>query len=162
MTITDERKENMSVTIPYMENRQVLIVKSADKDKYSASLEGAKVVAEAGSAGEELATENDDFKDAQFTAVDSQAKALMDVASGVSDVAVIDYIMSLASVGEGTDYTDLSIIDCNFPNESYGAAFRKGSDVTEKVNEAIKELNKDGTLKTIAEKYKLEDLITVE
>lgn len=163
MTITDERKENMSISLPYMENRQVLIVKSDNVDKYTASLEGARIVAESGSAGEELATSDEDsFKGSTFEAVDSQAKALMDVASGVSDVAVIDYIMSLGSVGEGTDYTSLAIIDKNYPSENYGVAFRKDSDVTAKVNEAMKELKKDGTLDEIAGKYKLDKLITVE
>ncbi len=162
MTITPEREENMSITIPYMENRQVMIVKSADKDKYTESVDGASVVAEAGSAGEELATSNELFANAEFTPVDSQAKGLMDVAAGVSDVVVIDYIMALGSVGEGTDFEDLVIIDKDFESENYGVAFRKGSDVTEKVNEAMKALKADGTLDTIAEKYNLKDLVTVE
>lgn len=162
MTITDEIKTNLSVTIPYMENRQVLIVKSADKDKYTASLDGAKVVAEEGSAGADLAESDPSFASADFTPVDSQAKALMDVASGQSDIAVIDYIMSTASIGEGTDFTDLVMIDNGYDSEQYGVAFRKGSDVTEKVNEAMKELKADGTLNQIAEKYKLGELVTVE
>ena len=163
MTITDERKANMSITVPYMENRQVLIVKAENKDKYTASLDGAKVVAEAGSAGEELAgSKNESFKGTTFTAVDSQAKALMDVASGVSDVAVIDYIMSLGSVGEGTDYTNLVIIDKNFESEEYGVAFRKGSDAAEAVSNAMKELKKEGKLDEIANKYKLNDLLIVK
>lgn len=163
MTITDDLKTNLSISLPYMENRQVLIVKSENVDKYTASIEGANVVAEAGSAGEELATSGEEsFSGTSFTPVDSQAKALMDVASGVSDVAVIDYVMSLGSVGEGTDYADLAIIDKNYPSENYGVAFRKDSDVTAKVNEAMKELKKDGTLDEIAAKYNLDKLITVQ
>lgn len=162
MTITPEREENMSITIPYMENRQVMIVKSADKDKFTESIDGATVVAEAGSAGEELATTNELFANAEFTPVDSQAKGLMDVAAGVSDVVVIDYIMALGSVGEGTDFEDLVIIDKNFDSENYGVAFRKGSDVTAEVNKAMSELKADGTLDKIAEKYNLKDLVTVE
>lgn len=163
MTITDNLKENLSISLPYMENRQVLIVKAENADKYTASLDGANVVAESGSAGEEFATSGEEsFKGTNFTPVDSQAKALMDVASGVSDVAVIDYVMSLGSVGEGTDYAGLTIIDKNYPSENYGVAFRKDSDVTAKVNEAMKELKKDGTLDEIAEKYKLDKLITVQ
>ena len=163
MTITDNLKENLSISLPYMENRQVLIVKTDNVDKYTDSLDGANVVAESGSAGEELATSDEaSFEGSSFTPVDSQAKALMDVASGVSDVAVIDYVMSLGSVGEGTDYENLAIIDKNYPSENYGVAFRKNSDVTAKVNEAMKELKEDGTLDEIANKYNLEKLITVE
>lgn len=162
MTITEERKTNMSVTMPYMENKQVLVVKQENADKYTNSLDGAKVVAESGSAGEETVNADDAFANAEFTAVDSQAKALMDVKAGVSDVAVIDYIMALGSTGEGTDYEDLTLIDKGFEAEEYGAAFRKGSDVTVKVDEAIKELAADGTLKNIADKYGIADSLLVK
>lgn len=162
MTITDDRKTNMSVTIPYMENKQVLVVKQENANKYKESVNGAKVAAESGSAGEETVNADEFFKTAEFTAVDSQAKALMDVKAGVSDVAVIDYIMALGSTGEDTDYADLTLVDKGFEAEEYGAAFRKGSDVTAKVDEAIKELASDGTLKTIADKYKLTDSLLVK
>lgn len=162
MTITEDRKTNMSVTIPYMENKQVLVVKQENADKYKESVDVAKVAAESGSAGEETVNSDEFFKTAELTPVDSQAKALMDVKAGVSDVAVIDYIMALGSTGEGTDYADLTLIDKGFEAEEYGAAFRKGSDVTAKVDEAIQELASDGTLKTIADKYKLADSLLVK
>ena len=163
MTITDERKANMSVSNPYMTNKQVMIAKKDKAESFKASVEGALVVAEAGSAGEELATEDEFFKAAKFTAVDSQAKALMDVASGTSDVAVVDYVLSIGSIGEGTDYQDLVVVESQeFSPEEYGIAFRKGSDVTEKVNEAISELVADGTLAEIAAKYKLQDVLSAK
>jgi len=162
MTINDERKENMSVTIPYMCNRQVLVVRKDKASKYDVSVDDASVVAEAGSAGEEICSEHEFFKNIHYTAVDSQAKGLMEVKTGVSDAVVLDYIMALGSVGDGTDYADLVIVDKNLSDEEYGAAFRKGSDVTAEVNKAIKELSEDGTLKEIADKYKLSDLLIVD
>lgn len=162
MTITPEREENMSISIPYMENRQVLVVKAADVDKYTDSVDGANVVAEQGSAGEELAQDDTFFASAKYTAVASQATALMEVSSGTADVAVIDYTMAGGSVGEGTDYADLVFVDKNYESESYGIAFRKGSDVTEAVNTIIKELAADGTLAGIAKKYGLTDLLLVK
>ena len=162
MTITPEREENMSISIPYMENRQVLVVKAADVDKYTDSVDGANVVAEQGSAGEELAQDDTFFAAAKYTAVASQATALMEVSSGTADVAVIDYTMAGGSVGDGTDYADLVFIDKDYESESYGIAFRKGSDVTEAVNAIIKELAADGTLAGIAKKYGLTDLLLVK
>ena len=50
-------------------------------------------------------------------------------------------------------------MDNNFGQQEYGIAFRKGSDVTEKVNEAIKELYEDGTVDTIAKKYGLQEML---
>lgn len=163
LTITPERQESMSISSPYLENRQVLVVKAENADKYAASLDGANVIAEAGSAGEELATsDNEVFSGSSFTAVSSQATALVEVSSGTSDVAVIDYVMAGGSVGEGTDFADLELIDMDFDSEEYGVAFRKGSDVTAAANDAMAELAEDGTLAEIAEKYGVQDLLLLK
>ena len=118
------------------------------------------VVAEAGSAGEEVMNTDKYFADFTKTPVDTQAKALMEVAAGTADMAVIDYVMSIGSIGEGTDFANLKLVeDASFAPEEYGIAFRKGSDAVNYVNKAINELKADGTLNTIATKYKLQDLL---
>lgn len=163
MTITDERRENMSITNSYMNNKQVMVVKTENLEKFSSSVDGASIVAEAGSTGEELAQEDEFFAAGKYTGVDSQAKALMDVASGTSDIAIVDYVTSIGSIGDDTDFAGLSVVeDKEFALDEYGVAFRKGSDVTEEVNNIIKELYEDGTLMTIAETYKLQDLLMAQ
>ena len=54
MTITEERKANMEISIPYLNNKQVAIIRVEDKDVYTDldSMSGAIIGAEAGSAGE--------------------------------------------------------------------------------------------------------------
>lgn len=127
------------------------------------ALKGKRVVAEQESAGEEVVTTDGIFKDAEYTAVESQAKALMEVEAGTADAAVIDYVMSIGSIGEGTDYADLKLLkDAEFAPEEYGIAFRKGSDMAYVVNQAIAELKQEGKLQEIAQKYKLEELITAD
>ncbi len=163
MTITEERAANMSISVPYMTNKQVVVAKAENAEKFANNVDGLTIVAEAGSAGEELATSNAFFAEANFTAVDSMAKALMDVAAGTSDVAIVDYVASIGSIGEGTDFADLVVVETEeFSPEQYGIAFRKGSDMTEKVNAVIKELAADGTLAEIAAKYKLEEVLSVK
>lgn len=160
MTITDERRENMSISTSYMHNKQVMVVKAENVDKYKDSVDGAGIVAEAGSTGEELAQEDEFFASGNYTGVDSQAKALMDVASGTSDIAIVDYVTSIGSIGEGTDFAGLKVIEeKEFALDEYGVAFRKGSDMTAEVNKAMKELYDDGTLAEIADKYKLGELL---
>lgn len=118
------------------------------------------VVAEKGSAGEAVMNENAYFADFTKTPVDTQQKTLTEVKSGTADMAVIDYVMSIGSIGEGTDFADLKVLEGQeFAPEQYGIAFRKGSDAVYYVNQAISELKKDGTLVKIAEKYKLQDLV---
>lgn len=163
MTITPERQESMSISTPYLENRQVMVVKAEKAEAYTENIDGAKVIAESGSTGEELATsDNEFFANANFTAVDSQATALVEISSGTSDIAVIDYVMAASSVGEGTSFSDLVFIDKGFDPQEYGIACRKGSDVTAAINTAMQELAADGTLAQIAEKYNLSDLLLLK
>ena len=118
------------------------------------------VVAEAGSAGESVMNEDAYFAECTKTPVDTQAKALMEVSAGTADMAVIDYVMSIGSIGEGTDFANLKIVeDVSFAPEEYGIAFRKGSDAVNYVNKVINELKADGTLTKIAEEYKLQELL---
>ena len=177
MCITEERKENMSMTNAYLYNTQAIVAK-ADKiaDLLANGMKGVSVVAEQGSTGEGKLTGDipDDetvevsakefFAEAKYTAVDSMAKALMEVKAGTADLALVDSVCALAMVGEGTDYADMTVnLDNNFGLQEYGIAFRKGSDVTAMVNDAIIELTKDGTIAEIASRYGLTDaLVPVE
>ena len=43
-----------------------------------------------------------------YTAVTAQSDALMEVAAGTSDAAIIDSLMAAAMVGEGTGYANLT------------------------------------------------------
>ena len=164
MTITEERLENMSVSRPYMENKQVLVVSSGNVEAMAASVEGLTIVAEAGSAGETVCQEEEFFVNAKYTPVDAQSKALMEVAAGTADGCVIDYVMSIGMIGEGTDYADLVAIgERGFGAEEYGVALRKeDKELTAKVNESIEQLIENGKLKEIADKYKLSDLLITD
>ena len=172
MCITEERKQNMSMSRPYLYNTQAMVMKADKEADIMADIAGKYVVAEQGSTGEgklQGTIADDDtvvvsakeyFKDANYTPVDSMAKALMEVKSGIADVALVDSVCALAMVGEGTDYDDLTVnLDNNFGLQEYGIGFRVGSDVTEMVNNAIIELTKDGTVAQIAEKYGLTDML---
>lgn len=165
LTITAERQESMSISDPYMKNKQVLVVKSDKLDEIADadSLKGYTVVAEQESAGEEVITDSEYFADATYTAVDSQKTALMEVSAGTADACVVDYVCALGMTGEGTDYTNLVIKDDIVDvDEYYGIAFRKGSDVTAEVNKIIDGLIADGSLKTIADKYNLGSQLITE
>ena len=160
MTITPERQEAMSVSDPYLNNKQVIICKAENAAAFAVAggLDGKTVVAEKESAGEETILDEanaDFFGKANYVAVESMKNAMMEVKAGTADAAVIDYVTGIGSLGEGSDYAELAIVEKSFADEQYGIAFRKGSDITEKVNAAIKELMEDGTLEKIAEKYNL-------
>lgn len=95
-------------------------------------------------------------KETKYTPVDKMAKALLEVKSGTADAAVVDSVMAEAMVGEGTDYSDLMIVEgVTLAEEEYGIGFRNGSTAVEAVNDAIKALYADGTVAEIAGKYDL-------
>jgi len=158
MTITDELKQNISISDPYVKNMQVVVIRSKDADKYTstASLTGANLVAEAGSAGDTVIKGDADLSKANCTNVSKQTDALMEVKAGTSDAAVLDWTLAKSMVGEGTDYADLQMISgVELSVEEYGIGFRKDSTLCTKVNEIMAELVADGTLGALAEKYGL-------
>ncbi len=163
MTVTPERKENMSFTQSYIANRQIAVVKAENAANYSTveSLASASLVAEISSAGESAILNNEALA-ANYTAVAKQADALMEVKSGTADVAVLDYVMARAMIGEGTDYEDLVIVNdltLSTETEEYGIGLRLGSSATAKIDETIDAMIADGSLNAIAEKYGLSDVL---
>lgn len=103
---------------------------------------------ETGSAGEAVAQENG----WEINAVASQADALMEVASGTSDAAIIDLLMAGAMVGEGTSYPDMILGD-ELTTEEYGVGCRQESDLTDYINWVMAEAYADGTMQEIATTY---------
>lgn len=158
MTITDDLKENIAVSDPYVKNMQVVVIKDSNKDTFkdTASLSGANLVAEAGSAGQTAIEADENLSQANLTTVTKQTDALLEIESGASDAAVLDWTLAKSMIGEGTDFTDLMMIDgVELSVEEYGIGFRKGSDLCTEVNKIMAELVEDGTLPALAEKYGL-------
>ncbi len=154
MTITEELQKNTSISDPYVNNTQVVVTTTENKDLYSdfANLKGKTVALEAGSAAQALAEEDENLKD-NIVTVSKQTDALLEVKSGTAAAAIFDQTMANTILGKG-DYADLAVCGV-FNEEKYGVAFRKGSDITAAFNEAMAELKKDGTLESLADKYGL-------
>lgn len=159
-TVTEERKKNIDFSKVYLLNKQVLIINSKDKDKYTdtASLSSAMISAETDSAGETAIKNDENLSKASYAASDKQMSALTQLVAGNYDAVVLDYTLAKANVGKG-DFSDLMIVESiSLTNEEYAIGFRKGSDLVPDVNKAIDELIADGTLKSLAEKYDLLEL----
>lgn len=109
---------------------------------------------ETGSAGEEAANE----KGFQTNAVASQADALMEVASGTSDAAIIDLLMAGAMIGEGTSYPDLVHTE-ELTKEEYGVGCRKGSDLASYINSVFGQSYADGTMQETASIYGVQEAL---
>ena len=160
MTLTDEVLNSMECSKPYCNNAQVVVVKSEVADQYqdAESLSGLAFAVEAGSAGESAVK---DLGIEDYTAVPTQADALMNVAAGTADACVIDLLMAGAMIGEGTSYDQLTYT-VSLTEEKYGVGFRKGSDLAAAFNEFYAAAFADGTVKEIATVYGVQESIVAE
>ena len=150
MTLRPEVTSAMDCSNAYCNNAQVVIVpadKAADYQTIE-SLAELTFAVEAGSAGEEQVQ----ALGYQYTSVLSQADAVMEVAAGTCDAAVIDSLMAGAMVGEGTGYADLTYT-VGLNSEEYGVGFRKGSDLVAALNEYFAQAYADGSMIAAAEEY---------
>ena len=150
MTLTEDVLSAMECSNAYCNNAQVVIVPADVADQYQdeESLADLTFAVEAGSAGEEQVQ----ALGLNYTPVTAQSDALMEVAAGTSDAAVIDSLMAAAMVGEGTGYEDLTYT-IGLNSEEYGVGFRKGSDLAAALNDFFASSYADGTMESIAETY---------
>ncbi len=156
MTLTEEVMSGSSTSIPYCNNGQVVVVPQDMAADYQdeESLADLSFAAENGSAGAEQLDE----LGLEYLAVDTQAKALLEVASGASEACVIDLLMAGAMIGEGTSYPDLTYT-VQLNSEEYGTAFRVGSDLTEEFNTFWQDAYTAGTVMEVAEVYGVQESI---
>ena len=156
-----KRSELVDFSYGYMLNQQCIVVKKDAVDSYksAADLKGKKACVEAGSAGASYAETVTD-KDKIFSAT-AQINTFTEVKSGAVDFAVVDVLLAQNICGKG-DYADLTIVDAiELESEIYAVGFKKGSELTAKVNEAIKTLDENGKLMELAKKYGFENVLKV-
>lgn len=153
MTLTEEVLSAMECSNAYCNNAQVVIVPADVADQYqdTDSLSDLTFAVEAGSAGEEQVA----ALGLNYTPVTAQSDALMEVAAGTSDAAVIDSLMAAAMVGEGTGYENLTYT-IGLNSEEYGVGFRKGSDLAAALNEFFAASYADGSMQAVAETYSVQ------
>lgn len=155
------RSELVDFSYSYMLNQQCVVVKKSALDAYKseADLAGKTAVAESGSAGQSYA--EGVVGTGKVVTSPAQINAFLEVKSGAADFAVVDILLAQGICGNG-DYEDLAIVDAiTLESEVYAIGFKKGSDLTAKVNEAIKTLNDNGKLLELAKKYGLENSLKV-
>ena len=156
MTLTEEVMGLMGTSEPYCLNGQVVVVPADVADQYQTveSLADLAFAVENGSAGAAQL----DALEIPYTALQTQANALMEVAAGTSEACVIDLLMAGAMIGEGTDYPDLTYT-VQLNSEEYGVGFRQESDLVDAFNTFWKEAYDAGTVMEVANTYGVQESI---
>ena len=144
------RSEKVDFSYNYMENRQVIVAKADAGITSAADLAGKVAAVESGSAGESYAAT---FEGVTTKGFIKQTDCLFEVNAGTADFAVLDAQLAKSYAGKG-DYAKIVIVDALSSDvEYYAIGFKKGSDLTAKVNEQLEKLGADGTISKLAEKY---------
>ncbi len=156
-----KRSDLVDFSYGYMLNQQCVVVKKANLPDYTseAALAGKTACVEGGSAGAAYAKSVTD--EANVKNATAQINAFPEVKSGAVDFIVVDILLAQNLCGNG-DYADLAIVEAiELESEIYAVGFEKGSDLTAKVNEAIKTLEENGKLMELAQKYGFENVLKV-
>ena len=156
MTMSEELKECISCSEPYLSNAQVVVLRSSEKEQYS-TIEACQhmlFAVEAGSMGEALL----ERRKYRYSVCPTQMDALKAVQAKRADAAVIDLIMAAYYTGEGQAFKGLKI-DIYLNDETICVGLRKDSDLTKKVNEFLRNAYEDGTINALAERYGIENAV---
>ncbi len=149
-----QRKDKVDFSYNYMENRQVVVVKADSAIATKEDLNGKIGLAEAGSAGESYAK---GFEGVVYKSAVKQTDTLLEVNSGTADFAVLDAQLAESYVGKG-DYANLKVIEALTSDvEYYAIGFKKGSELTAKVNAELENLLANGKIQELAVKYGVEN-----
>ena len=149
MTVTEERLENVNFTDSYATGVQVIIVKE-DSDLASVDdLKGKLIGTQEGTTGHQYCAQ--DYGEENVLAYTNGATAVQNLVQGAVDCVVIDEqpALSFVEANEG-----LKILDTEYVIEDYAAAVSKeNTALLDALNAALKELQEDGSIQKILDKY---------
>ena len=162
-TVTEERKEKILFSEPYLKNRQVIIVRNDGEINSIASLSGKKVGVQAGSSGEYAFEQTEVYPTVRVVAFKDFLTAITDLKIGGVDAVIIDEIVADSQIKKASAVNQLKILRSEpIASEDYAIGFRKGEQkLVDAVQQKINEMKKDGTLKKISEKWFGTDLTNI-
>ncbi len=155
LTITDERKENMLFSDPYMNNQQIIVVAADSGIKSKADLAGKTVAAQVDSSAMEAIEAEPDVMDTFGQLIESPdyVEALMELKNGSVDAVVVDEMTGRYYVLADNPDAYL-VLEDTFGEEQYGIGFRlEDKTFRDKIQETINALIADGTAAKISQKW---------
>lgn len=151
ITITKERLGSQSFTQPYYDSDMGVAAKTDGAVKSLADLKGKIVGVLSGSTGEKWSKENQEAQGfAEVKGYNTQQEVLLDLTAGrvdgvISDIPGMQYAF--------TKMQGLAVVDSIKTGEQYGLMMTKDHPLLGKLNDALTEMKKDGTLNNIHKKW---------
>lgn len=167
LTINAKRKKSVDFSEAYYSGAaQILIVAKDDthytgttKEELDEQLKNQKIGVCSGFTGQSYAKGDDEWgfeaiEGAEVKIYDNLSTAIDDLKNGAINSIIMDNKVAEEAVANNADA--VKTIDIALTVEQYGIAVKKGdSEMLEKVNSALSELTKDGTVDKLLEKYGL-------
>ena len=151
------REDDYTWSDPYIDNKQVVVVRSDSGIDDFSGLKGKHVEVQTDSSA--LSALEGDQKDlaATFADLNQVAEyntAFMDLESGACDAIAMDIGVANYQVNSRKNPDDYKILDKEISSEQYAVGFKKGNtELKDKVQKTLDEMAEDGTVDKIAEKY---------
>lgn len=151
------RENDYTWSEPYIDNKQIVIVKSDSGIDSLDDLAGKTVETQKDSSAlAALQGDNKTLADtfATLTEVADYNTAFMDLESGACDAVAIDIGVGQYQVSSQDNPDNYKILDDPISSEQYGIGFKKGNDdLRDQVQKTLDEMFEDGTVAKIAENY---------
>ncbi|MBS4179415.1 amino acid ABC transporter substrate-binding protein [Lederbergia citrea] len=152
-TITDERKEKVLFTKPYLKNAQVVATLAKSDITKLDDLSGKVVGLQSLSSAADALNSNPVIsKIKTVTEFADNVLALTDLKTGRMDAVVIDEVVIDYYMSKEKD--TFKLLDESLAPEEYGVGVKKGNEkLLQKLQKALDEMNEDGTAAEISQKW---------
>ena len=163
---TEERRQKVAFTIPYMQNTQILVVKKTSGIRSVEDMTGKVLGAQNGSSGmldfeEHPEVLKNRVKGGDADQYQSVNEAIIDLKNDRIDALLIDRVYAdyyLTTEGIADEY---DTIPSGFESESFAVGVRPADKkLREALNQAFKELYQEGIFQQISQKWFGEDVAT--
>lgn len=165
---TDEREKEFNLSIPYMKNNQIILIKTSANYAGLSSLAGKTIGVQSDSSAESALNGNDTFKKTLkgVVQIDDYSKAVLELQNGTIDAIAIDEVVArfylTNNPGAYKVLKESDGKDSSLATEDYVVGFRKAdSALKAKIEEQLNAMAKDGTLTKISTKWFGKDVTTV-
>lgn len=153
------REDSYTFTAPYMENRQVVVVKADSKISDLKGLSGKNVITQADSAAYDLLAEDGAQAElgktfAKLDTIDNYNTAFTMMESGQVDAIAVDYPVAVFNIGDKKDI--FTILDEPLNSEHFAVGFAKtddGAALAKTIEGDLKKLDEQGFVKDLCSKY---------
>ena len=159
------REDDYTWSDPYVDNSQVFVVKSDSGITTFDDLSGKTVAVQTDSSAEAALNEEDNaaLKDSfkELLVVGEYNTAFLNLESNAVDAIAMD--IGVAKYQLESRNGDFTILDQPLAAEQYAVGFKKGNEtLRDQVQNTLNEMKSDGTFKTIAEKWDLQDSVILD